>query len=67
MDFPEDPTLGELDSRGRLHPELALLFSRLLGGDWRARRLSEAGDAVVNRGRENLVRHTAAGGANDAA
>jgi len=60
MDYPEDPTLGELERQGKIHPDLALLYGRILGGEWRNRRLSEAVEAVIQEGR-NPDRDSAGG------
>ncbi len=60
MEYPEDPTLGELERDGNIDPDLALLYSRVLGGDWRNSRLSEAVEAVIRESRRADDRHTGA-------
>ena len=67
MNHPEDPTLGELEREGKIHPELALLYGRILGGDWRQCRLSRAIEAIVHEARSDRHGESGKPGAHHAA
>lgn len=58
MEPPHDPTLGELDRQGMIHPDLAELYTRILGDDWRGCRLGVAIEAIIDRSSEAEDRHT---------
>lgn len=49
-----EPTLGDLEREGRITTFMALVYGRILGGNWRQRRATDAEHAATDEVRDRL-------------